>query len=52
MVKARARTIPTPEKPGDAARFLAEMSGLSESDIAVLADLIMIDKNIANRNVL
>ena len=46
MVRARARTIPTPEAPGDAARFLAEASGLSESDVAKMASFIMVDSYI------
>ena len=52
MVRARARTIPTPEKLGDAAKFLAEVSGLSEYDAVMLADLVMIDRSIANLKVL
>ena len=52
MARSRARAIPTPEKLGDAAKFLAEMSGLSKSDTVMLADLIMIDRNIADRKVL
>ena len=49
---ARARTIPTPQTPGDAARFLAEASGLSESDVGRIASLIMVDSYIEDGRVL
>ena len=52
MVRARARTIPTPETPGGAAKFLAEASGLSELDVTRTASLIMVDSYIDEGGVL
>ncbi len=52
MVRAKARTIPTPETPGGAAKFLAEASGLSELDVTRTASLIMVDSYIDEGGVL
>ena len=52
MVRARARTIPTPETPEDAAKFLSEASGLSELDVVRIASSIMVDSYIDEGTVL
>lgn len=52
MVRAKERTVPTPEMPGDAAKFLAGASGLSELDVTRMASLIMVDSYIDEGGVL